>query len=162
VEEATEKMARFFTRYPRLVPFREEFWAFCRSNNNAFVNMFGRPRRVPGLAYPRKKPTSYTGSEREAIGALIQGTAAQLTKVALVRIHKRLKQEGLSSLLVQTIHDEIGADSPEGEAPHVLRLMKESMEDFSDKFPSVPIKAEASIFTTNWSEKKKAPKEWNL
>lgn len=151
LEEAESFMNIFFERYPRIAPFRREFWAFVRQNGFFFQNMFGRPRRVPGLnnmnAYERGR------AERQAIGTLIQGTAAELTKKSIVRLHQWNHSQGLGLKLCSTIHDEIQIDQPVHNFVEVARGVKYIMEDFP-QFHPILAETDAEWMDTNWAEKK--------
>lgn len=151
--EAERHMENFFKKYPRIAPFRKEFWAFVRKNGCQFQNMFGRPRRVPDLE--SNEGWKRGSAERRTIGSLIQGTAAQLTKIAIVRIDKWEQANRSGTLLCSTIHDEISADIPTHCAVEVGRVIKREMEDFGRWFHKVPILTDAEQSTTNWAEKSK-------
>lgn len=152
LEKAEAYMQRFFARYPRIAPFREEFWAMCRRNQNSFLNKFGRPRRIPGLAlmdgYERGR------AERQAIGSLIQGTAAELTKASLIRIADWEQKNGAGIKLLSTIHDEISMDLPMANLREVSPEIKGMMEDFAPYFPSVPIVTDTEFSLRSWDEKR--------
>ena len=79
----------------------------------------------------------------------IQGTAADIIKLAMVRVHARLKSEGLSSRLILQVHDELIAECPEAEAQRVAALVEEEMENAVSL--SVPLTAEAHI-GSSWAE----------
>ncbi len=75
--------------------------------------LFGRIRPIPELKSPRFQTRSQ--GERLAVNTIIQGTAADIMKVAMVRCHTRLREAGLSTRLVLTIHDELLFEAPEDE-----------------------------------------------
>lgn len=152
--EAQRFMGRFNERYHGIIDFRTKFWEGVRGAGGYFNNMWGRTRRVPDI-------NSYEGwkrarAERQAIGALIQGTAAELTKESLVRIHRRFKAEGLPAHLVTVIHDDIQADTPVEYLAPVARIMREEMERFPE-FSPIPIKVDGQYTVTNWAEKHALP-----
>ena len=153
LEDAERHMANFFVKYPRIEPFRAEFFGQVRENNCQFTNIFGRPRRVPELASRDK--WERLRAERQAIGSLIQGTAAELTKISLVRIHEWEKQNRTGLKLCSTIHDEISLDVKQDIAVEVGREVKRMMEDFHPQFSLVPIETDSETSDTNWSEKRK-------
>jgi len=156
VAQGERDMARFFARYARIGPFREEFWAQCRGRNPpSFRNMFGRPRRIPLLNADDKWVR--LRAERQAIGSLIQGTAAELTKESLVRIWTWEQTARTGMKLCSTIHDEISMDMEEKIMPDVVRALVPMMETFP-QFDPIPILVDSEWSTTNWSEKKKLPK----
>ncbi len=80
----------------------------------------------------------------------IQGTAADIIKLAMVNVRNRLKAEGLASQLILQVHDELIAECPEGEAEQVRVLLREEMENaFADC--EVPLTAEAKV-GKSWAE----------
>lgn len=151
--DAEKHMAKFFQKYPRIAPFREEFWAYVAANGGSFMNLFGRPRRVPGILSGDKRLRAR--SQRQTIGSLVQGTAAELTKISLVRLFHWERRNRAGLRLRSTIHDEISADMPFRDRVEIGRAVKHIMEDFRDVFTLVPIETDAEYSTTNWSEKKK-------
>lgn len=153
--ESEQFLDAFFQRYRGVATYRDVFWAKVRSQRNQFTNMFGRPRRVPGL-------TSTVGwqrrrAERQAFGTLIQGTAAQLTKEGIVRIHKWLQQSGIDAHLVSTVHDEVWLDTDPSCLTVVVPKVKQLMEDFPEFHP-IPIVVDGQYTVTNWAEKQDLPK----
>jgi DNA polymerase-1 len=159
--QGEEDMERFFRRYGRIEPFREEFWRLCRQNGAAsgtaphFQNMFGRPRRIPDLNSRNK--WERMRAERQAIGSLIQGTAAELTKESLVRIWRWEQKARTGLMLCSTIHDEISFDVDEVLTEPVLAAVVPMLETFP-QFNPVPILVDSSYSDTDWSEKKKFKK----
>jgi DNA polymerase-1 len=153
MEDAERHMTNFFKKYPRISPFRDEFWAYVRRNKCTFQNMFGRPRRVPELA--SQEGWMRGSAERRSIGSLIQGTAAELTKISLVRILEWEKHNRSGLKLVSTIHDEISLDIPLPHSVEVGRAVKSMMESYRDYFHLVPIVTDAEKSTESWADKHK-------
>ena len=151
--EAEEFMKRFFERYKGITEFRNTFWNQVRQNGGQFSNRFGRTRRVPEINSTQDWQRGR--SERQAIGTLIQGTAAELTKESLVRIHRWLKAEKLPAHLVSTVHDEVWIDTDVECLAHVGRNAKRLMEDFPE-FEPIPITVSGAYTVTNWADKKEA------
>ena len=81
--------------------------------------------------------------ERVAMNMPIQGSAADIIKLAMIKVHARLREEGLKARLILQIHDELIVDAPEEEADRVARLMQECMENVISL--KVPLLAEAKI-----------------
>lgn len=90
------------------------------------TTLFGRRRYIPELASSNKNTQAF--GERCAMNTPIQGTAADIIKVAMVRVYNRLKAEGLSSRLLLQVHDELILDTAREEADRVAILLKEEME----------------------------------
>ncbi len=153
LEDAKQHMGNFFVKYPRIAPYRDEFWESTRRNGCQFRNIFGRPRRIPALN--SSESGLRRAAERQSIGALIQGTAAELTKESLVRIHAWEQENRTGLKLCSTIHDEITFDVTAEAMHYTAREVKRLMEDFGQMFHLVPIQAEAEYSDTNWAEKKK-------
>lgn len=153
LEEAEVAMSRFFDRYPRIGPFRQELWAYARGNKNSITNIFGRPRRIQELASYDK--WARLRAERQMVGSCIQGTAAELTKESIVRIHKWEKANGAGIKLCSTIHDEISADVPIRHAYEVGRAVKQMMCSYEAEFSPVPIEIDDEFSTASWADKHK-------
>lgn len=152
--EAEAFMQRFFLRYSRIEPFRREFWFRCRANGGVFRNLFGRRRYVPKLLSAQRWERGR--AERQAIGALIQGTAAELTKESMVRIDRFLRSQGLDARIVLTVHDEIQLDCAAQCIPEVSRGCKRLMEHYPE-FSPIPIVVDGDYTTKSWADKKSLP-----
>ena len=87
--------------------------------------LFGRTRRIPELR-ARQRQTRLLG-ERLAVNTVIQGTAADIIKVAMVRCHRALREAGLGTRLVLQIHDELLFEAPEAEIDQASRIVTEEM-----------------------------------
>ena len=88
--------------------------------------LWGRRRWIPEIKSSNFNTRSF--GERVALNAPIQGTAADIIKIAMVRVYRRLKKEGLASRLILQVHDELIVECPEAEAQRVRDLVKEEME----------------------------------
>lgn len=155
-EEAEQYFNIFFERYKGITQFKQKFRSEVFNNNGYFENLFGRPKRIPNVR-------SYVSSEknraeRQEIAVLIQGTAAELTKESIVRIHNAFDELGLGALLVATVHDEIQIDCPIDELTRVVPLVKGLMEDFKE-FAPIPIIVDAEYTAHSWASKKGIPNE---
>lgn len=153
-EEAEKYLAKFFERYHGIETYRKAFWMRTLLDGCQFNNIWGRTRRIPAL----RSTTEWEAAraKRQAIGSLIQGTAAELTKESLVRVHRRLKAEGIPALLVSTIHDEIQLDVPVEYLTRVAPMVKQLMEDYPE-FAPIPIVVDGDYSTTSWADKKSLP-----
>jgi DNA polymerase I len=154
MDEAEKFMATFFQRYAGVAAFRRKFWAHVRAQGCRFQNLFGRPRRVPHIV----SPSDYHRGrgERQAIATLIQGTAAEITKEALVRVHDRFQREGLPAYLVNVVHDDIQVDTHVDALVSVASAMKEEMERFPE-FAPIPITVDGEYTTQSWADKRGLP-----
>lgn len=156
-EEAEADLQRFYTRYPRIQPFQREFWEACRMRTPAsFVNMYGRPRRVPELHSEDK--WDRLRAERQAFSTLIQGTAAQLTKNSLVFMWRWEQHNRTGMKICRTIHDDIRIDIPNAHRAECIAAIVQMMESYPE-FNPVPILVDGKYTITNESEELKVPKE---
>lgn len=106
--------------------------------------LFGRRRYLPELSSSNFNLRSF--GERVAMNMPIQGTAADIIKIAMIRVVHRLEKEGLRARLILQVHDELIVEAPEEEAPLVQQLLTEEMEQAIHL--SVPMVAEATIGKT--------------
>ena len=113
------------------------------------VTLFGRRRPVPELKSSNFMQRSF--GERVAMNSPIQGTAADIIKIAMVRVDERLHREGLASRLILQVHDELIVECPEAIASDVARLVSQQMEQVAKL--KVPLVAEAK-WGTSWYEAK--------
>lgn len=121
-----------------------------RAKADGYVEtIFGRRRYLPELTASNHMTRAF--GERVARNAPIQGTAADIIKIAMVRVDKRLKDEGLSARLILQVHDELIVEAPAYESMRVAMLLQEEME--SAVKLNVPLVAEASVGKT-WYDAK--------
>ena len=114
----------------------------AQAKKDGFVTtLFGRRRYLPELKSSNYNIRSF--GERAARNTPMQGTAADIIKLAMVNTHKRLKEEGLKARLILQVHDELIVECPESEADTVMKLLTEEMENVVDI--SVPMTAEAHV-----------------
>lgn len=92
--------------------------------------LFHRPRYLPDIH--SKKPALRGFSERVAMNMPIQGTAADIIKLAMIRVYRRLRDEHLESRLILQVHDELLVEAKESEVDQVMRIVKEEMEHAAD------------------------------
>ena len=109
--------------------------------------MFGRRRYLPELKSSNFNVRSF--GERVALNMPVQGAAADIIKLAMVNVHRRLRQEGLQARLILQVHDELIVECPQEEAERVRALLEEEMENAVHL--SVPLTAEAHI-GHSWAE----------
>ena len=147
-EEAQEFIDRYLERFPAVHQFMQD--AVEQADQHGYVStLFGRRRQVPEIR-ARNWQTRKLG-ERLAVNSVIQGTAADIIKVAMVRAHHALAAEGLKTRLILQIHDELLAEGPEEEAPRAAEVISREMVAAADLDP--PLKVDAG-FGPNWLEAK--------
>ena len=108
------------------------------ATNEGYVKtLFGRIRRIPELR-SRQRQTRSLG-ERLAVNTVIQGTAADIIKVAMVRCHGALRDAGMRTRLVLQIHDELLFEGPEEEIEEARRIVKDQMEGAYELDPPLAV-----------------------
>ena len=123
--EAKEFIERYFAHYPGVQRFMEDIVE--RARGQGFVTtLMGRRRYLPDIRAKNAGRRQF--AERTAINTPIQGTAAEIIKLAMIAVEKRLRREGLAARQILQIHDEIVIEAPEKEAETVAGMMKEEME----------------------------------
>jgi DNA polymerase-1 len=124
-EEAAEYIDRYFTRFPAVKRFIDE--TIAQADRDGYVTtLMGRRRMIPELR-ARQRQTRLLG-ERLAVNTVIQGTAADIIKLAMVRCHSRLGDAASETRLVLQIHDELLFEGPEGEMDAAAELVREEMQ----------------------------------
>jgi len=140
-EEADEFIQRYLAGFPAVARFIEE--TIVQGTEHGYVStLFGRRRQVPELRARRWELRKQ--GERFAVNMVIQGTAADIMKVAMVRCDHALKElTGVKSRMVLQIHDELLFEGPEEEAEQVKALAREQMAGAFEMDP--PLAVEAGI-----------------
>ena len=123
--EAQVFIDNYFARYPGIKTFMESKKAEAREKQYV-TTLLGRRCAVPEILSQNGAIRGY--AERNAINYPIQGSAADIVKVAMVRIHRRLAEEGLKARMVLQVHDELVFDVPEVELEQVRELVRSEME----------------------------------
>jgi DNA polymerase-1 len=141
---AQEYIALYFSRYPRVKGYLEGTLEEARTTGYV-KTMFGRRRYVPDL---KSRNRIISGAaERIAVNAPIQGSAADLMKLAMIRVSRRLK--GMKTLMILQVHDELVLETPEGEAEAAEKIVREEMENVHPM--EVPLKVDVSR-GANWAD----------
>ncbi|CAN5174821.1 DNA polymerase I [soil metagenome] len=123
-EEAAEYIETYLARFPLVQDFIQR--TIEQAEEDGYVTtLFGRRRPVPELKASNRQTRSL--GERLAVNSVMQGTAADVIKAAMVSIHRRLRDEGRSARLVLQVHDELLLEVPEPEVPAVRALVREEM-----------------------------------
>jgi DNA polymerase-1 len=128
-KEATEYINSYFETYPQVKAFLDGLVAFAKETGYS-VTAFGRRRPIPELKAANFMQRQF--GERVAMNAPIQGTAADIIKIAMVRVDRRLRHEGFRSRLVLQIHDELLVETAPEEAPRVADLLEQEMKHAAD------------------------------
>ncbi|MCQ2437754.1 MAG: DNA polymerase, partial [Clostridia bacterium] len=139
-KEARSFIDRYFARYPGVKRYMEE--SVQRANTEGYAEtLMGRRRYIPELKSSNFNLRSF--GERCAMNSPIQGTAADIIKLAMIRIADVLKQNGLKAKLILQVHDELIIETPDEEVETVSRLLQETMESVIEL--KVPLTAEVTI-----------------
>ncbi len=148
VAEAKEYMERYFDTYRGVKHYMEQ--VVEKAREQGYVETIMHRRRVlPELKSSNFNMRSF--GERVALNMPIQGTAADIMKLAMVRVEQRLKREGLAAKLIMQVHDELIVECPEAEKETVERLLEEEMGGVAHL--AVPLPAQAHSGRT-WLEAK--------
>jgi len=145
-KEAKKFIDAYFERYKGVRGFIDR--TLEQARRDGFVrNLFGRKRPIPDLA--SKNPTQRGFAERTAVNTPLQGTGADLIKIAMLRLDEALRERGLQSKMLLQVHDELVLESPEAEVDEVKALVTECMEGAYQL--SVPLEVEVSV-GKNWRD----------
>lgn len=146
--EAKSYIERYFARYSGVRAYIDRLLEQTRGDS--FVRtLFGRVRPIPDLQ--NRNPNLRGFAERTAVNTPLQGTAADLIKIAMIRIDRRLRQEGLAAQMTLQVHDELLFDAPEEEVDRVKGMAQQEMEGVVSL--SVPLVANCGV-GPNWRDAK--------
>ena len=127
--EAAEYIKAYFKTYPGIKIFLDGLVSSAKKEGYA-ITMYGRRRPVPELSSSNFMQRSF--GERVAMNSPIQGSAADIMKIAMIRVWERLEREKLQSRLILQIHDELLIETAPGEEEAVRRVLEEEMEHSAD------------------------------
>ena len=147
-QEARTFISRYFAKYPGVKRFMDTAAADGAENGYA-LTLMGRRRYLPELQSANAMVREF--GKRAAMNTPVQGTAADIIKLAMVRVHEALRREGLKSRLILQVHDELLLECPPEEAAQAARILQEAMESVITL--SVPLSAEVHQ-GDNWAEAK--------
>jgi DNA polymerase-1 len=147
-KEARTYIETYFDRYKGVQNFINETLATVRETGKV-TTLFGRSRPIPDIQ--SRNPNMRGFAERTAVNTPLQGTAADMIKVAMLRIDQALRDQKLSTRMTLQVHDELLFDAPESEAEAVTALVKHEMESVLSL--SIPIVAEVGR-GPNWRDAK--------
>lgn len=147
-KEAQQYIESYFATYPKIKSFLDGLVEHAKENGYV-TTMFGRRRPVPELSSSNFMQRSF--GERVAMNSPIQGTAADIIKIAMIRVHDRLIKEGLKSRLILQVHDELLVETAKEERDIVEKILEEEMHGAADLKVSLEIDTHAG---SNWYEAK--------
>ncbi|MFQ5604932.1 MAG: DNA polymerase I [bacterium] len=143
-EEAEEFIQNYFIQYPKVNDFIIKTIAEARQNGYV-TTLLNRRRYLPEIISENRQRREF--AERTAINTPIQGTAADLIKVAMIKIWRKLNEQKLASKMIMQVHDELVFEVPKSELPQVRELVKAEMENAIAL--KVPIKVDVGV-GENW------------
>ncbi len=137
-DEAQVYIDRYRGRMPRVTAFIESAIETARERGFS-TTLLGRRRPVPELRAQNRQVRGL--GERLAVNSVIQGSAADIIKLAMIRIHRRLRDENLQSRLVLQIHDELLVEVPDVETSTVRELVRDEMVNAYELDPALAVDA---------------------
>ena len=146
--EARDMIDRYYEAYPGVRTFLDNVVARAKQTGYA-ETMYGRRRHIPGLK--AKNPQLRGFGERTAMNHPMQGTAADIIKIAMARVSRRLEEEGFAAHMILQVHDELDFECPTDEVERLTTMVRDVMEHVVDL--RVPLIAEASTGIT-WADAK--------
>ena len=145
-KEAAEYIEQYFATYPKVKAFLDRLVADAK-RDGYITTMFGRRRPIPELASSNFMQRSF--GERVAMNSPIQGTAADIIKIAMIRVWKALRQEGLSSRMILQVHDELVIETRKEEVERVREILADNMRRAAE----LKVTLEVDLHTgENWYE----------
>ena len=144
--EAKQLIDDYFAAFPRVIQYIESQKELARQRGYA-ETLFGRKRYLPDINSQNATVRSF--AERNAVNAPIQGTAADIIKMAMVSIHRRLKEEKLRAQMIMQVHDELNFNVPAAEVDRVREIVVSEMQNAVHL--SIPLIAECGV-GNNWLE----------
>ena len=146
--EARDMIDRYYEAYPGVRTFLDNVVARAKQTGYA-ETMYGRRRHIPELK--AKNPQLRGFGERTAMNHPMQGTAADIIKIAMARVSRRLEEEGFAAHMILQVHDELDFECPIDEVERLTTMVRDAMEHVVDL--RVPLIAEASTGIT-WADAK--------
>ena len=146
--EAELYIRTFFERYAGVKKFIDATIAECRKTGVSRT-LFGRERQIPDIN--SKNPNARSFAERTAVNTPLQGTAADLIKLAMIRLADRMSAQRMKSRMLLQVHDELVLESPPEEVIEMRKLLKREMENVHTL--SVPLLVETGV-GDNWKDAK--------
>lgn len=144
--EAKEIIDNYFKQYPGIKKYMDDTIHFAQ--DNGFVEtLMGRKRYLRDIHSSNQTVRGF--AERNAINSPIQGTAADMIKLAMIKVHEEMKKQKLQARMILQVHDELVFDVPEKEVDELKQLVVENMEKALPLPHDVPLNAEAGV-GDNW------------
>lgn len=145
-KEATEYINQYFETYPKVKEYLDNIVAFAKEKGYV-KTLFGRKRPIPELKSSNFMQKSF--GERIAMNSPIQGTAADIMKIAMINVDKRLQQENMKSRIVLQVHDELLVEAYKDEVDKVSEILSQEMSNAANL--SVNLDVDVNV-GDNWLE----------
>lgn len=140
VKKAKEYIEDYLGSYPNVQKYMADTVEFAKKNGYV-LTMFGRRRDIPEIKATNYQTRSF--GERVALNTPVQGSAADIIKLAMINVYNRLKKENLFAKLILQVHDELIIEAPKSEADRVCVVLREEMENAAKL--SVPLKVDMAV-----------------
>ena len=148
MDEARKFLDQYFATYPKIQEYIDA--TLAKAKTDGYVEtLLGRKRFFPELQEGRLPVNQRMAVERAAMNAPIQGTAADIMKMAMINLHRELKAGGYQARMLLQVHDELVLEVPPDERATVVNLVRETMESAYEL--SVPLKVDVEV-GQNWYE----------
>ena len=144
--EAKKYINGYFEKYPGVKAYMDSAVAYAKENGYA-VSLLGRRRYLPELTSAKFPIRSF--GERVAMNMPIQGTAADIMKIAMIKVYREIKSRGLKAKLILQVHDELLIDSPIEEKDEIVKLLRECMENAFQMEVPLPVSVSCG---SSWAE----------
>jgi DNA polymerase-1 len=148
-DEANRFIDAYFARYPKVLDYQARLLSECRRTGYVSTILGRRRRFDTGAIRANSTYQQRNQTEREAINMEIQGSAADLMKLAMLNVHRRLRQSGMKARMLLTVHDELVFEAPPQELDAVAELAATEMT--TALALSVPLKVDLAA-GSNWLE----------
>lgn len=145
-KEAAEYIEQYFATYPKVKLYLDKLVSDAKENGY-ITTMFGRRRPIPELSSSNFMQRSF--GERVAMNSPIQGTAADIIKIAMIKVWKALKEAGLRSKLILQVHDELLIETYEEEVEQVKKILEENMKQAAELLVNLEVDLHVG---KNWYE----------
>lgn len=146
--EAAEFIEQYYKSYPKIRTYMNSIVEFCEKNGYV-ETLMGRRREIPEIKDKNRQVREF--GRRAAMNAPIQGSAADLIKLAMINIYRRMQEAGVRSRMILQVHDELIFNVPEDEIEQMTKLIEEGMTQAMKL--KVPLTVECSV-GKNWYEAK--------
>ncbi len=145
-KEAKNYIENYFGKYPNVKRYMDNVVEFCKENGYV-TTLLNRRRYIPEINHKNFNLRSF--GERTAMNTPIQGSAADIIKIAMLKVYQALKEAGLKSKLILQVHDELIIDTHPDEVDQVKKLLKENMETAADDIVvggfRIPLKVDMNV-----------------